>query len=227
MTAFLAFLRRFRRVLLLCALLFLVLFAAAYLLSPAALRFLTNLLPGERFYQMAVAEGLWARLEIALCIAAAACAPVLLTLILRRIRKEELWLVPCAALLFLAGTGFCLYILLPSALRLLTGLLPYELHLAVGTYVSFCLGLSAVTGLLFEEPLVMYLLYRLGIVKVTFLRANRKKVYLAALILLALLTPTGDAVSLCVAMLPFAALYELAILWLALLDRRKEDRHEG
>ena len=77
-------------------------------------------------------------------------------------------------------------------------------------------------GLLFEEPLVMYLLYRLGIIKISFLTGNRKKVFLAALIILAVLTPSGDAVTLCVAMLPFVLLYELAIIWLRFLDRKKE-----
>ena len=120
------------------------------------------------------------------------------------------------------GAAFCFALLLPSALRLLTGLLPFELRLSVKDYVSFCLVMLLLTGLLFEEPLVMYLLYRLGLIKVSFLTENRKKVFLAALIILAVLTPSGDAVTLCAAMLPFVLLYELAILWLLFLDRKKE-----
>ena len=73
----------------------------------------------------------------------------------------------------------------------------------------------------------MYVLYRIGAVRVSFLRKNRGKVFLAALIILALLTPSGDAVTLLVAMLPFVLLYELAVVWLKALDRRKERSRAG
>ena len=61
------------------------------------------------------------------------------------------------------------------------------------------------------------------------LRRQRKAVYLLTLILMAILTPTQDALTLLLVMLPFAGLYELSILWLALLGRAKakEDAAHG
>ncbi len=222
MTGLLPLLRRFRAVCFVFALLFLLLLVGGYLLAPAVLRTLSGLLPGEELYQLSVAEGLVARLEIGVCVSAVVTMLMVLAFVLYRMRKKSLWLVPVAALLFFLGAAFCFALLLPSALRLLTGLLPFELRLSVKNYVSFCLVMLLLIGMLFEEPLVMYLLYRLGIIKISFLTGNRKKVFLAALIILAVLTPSGDAVTLCVAMLPFVLLYELAIIWLRFLDRKKE-----
>ena len=65
------------------------------------------------------------------------------------------------------------------------------------------------------EPMVFRTLER-------FLRPD-----ISRIILLALLTPSGDAVTLLVAMLPFVLLYELAVLWLKTLDRRKERGDAG
>ena len=227
MTALAGFLRRFRRTIICFALLFLALAAGAWFLAPAVLALLGGLMPGEEFYQMAVAEGLWVRIELALLLSAFVTLPLLALFVLHRTRRKAMWAVPVAVLLFALGIAFCARFLLPSTLRLLTGLLDYARMFSVDRYVSFCLGMLLVVGLLFEEPLVMYILYRLGLVQVDFLKKNRKKVFLAALILLALLTPSGDAVTLLVAMLPFVLLYELAVLWLKTLDRRKERGDAG
>ena len=222
MTALASLFRRYRRGTVCFALLFLALAAGGWFLAPAVLTLLGGLMPGEEFYQMAVAEGLWVRVELALLLSALVTLPLLGLFALYRRRRSAMWAVPVAVLLFALGLAFCARFLLPSTLRLLTGLLDYARMLSVDRYVSFCLGMLLVVGLLFEEPLVMYILYRLGLVQVGFLKQNRKKVFLAALILLALLTPSGDAVTLLVAMLPFVLLYELAVLWLKTLDRRKE-----
>ena len=227
MTVLTGFLRRFRRVIFCFALLFLALAAGGWFLAPSVLTLLSGLMEGEEFYQMAVAEGLWVRVELALLLSAMVTLPLIALFVLSRVRKSSMWTVPAALVLFALGLAFCARFLLPSTLRLLTGLLDYARMLSVDRYVSFCLGMLLVVGLLFEEPLVMYILYRLGLVQVDFLRKNRKKVFLAALILLALLTPSGDAITLCVAMLPFVLLYEFAIVWLKALDRRKEHCHAG
>jgi sec-independent protein translocase protein TatC len=222
MTALAGFLRRFRRAIACFAALFLALAAGGWFLAPAVLTLLGGLMPGEEFYQMAVAEGLWVRVELSLLLSALVTLPLIALFVLYRVRRTSMWTVPAALLLFLLGMAFCARFLLPSTLRLLTGLLEYARMLSVDRYVSFCLGMLLVVGLLFEEPLVMYILYRLGVVRVGFLLKNRKKVFLAALIVLALLTPSGDAITLCVAMLPFILHYEAAVLWLKALDRRKE-----
>ena len=227
MTTLAGFLRRFRRVIVFFLLLFLALASGGWFLAPAVLALLGRLMPGEEFYQMAVAEGLWVRLELALLLAAFVLLPLLGLYVLHRTRRTAMWAVPVAVMLFSLGLAFCARFLLPSTLRLLTGLLDYARMLSVDRYVSFCLGMLLVVGLLFEEPLVMYILYRMGLIQVDFLRKNRKKVFLAALIILALLTPSGDAVTLLVAMLPFVLLYEMAVLWLKTLDRRKERADAG
>ena len=111
MTGLLPLLRRFRAVCFFFALLFLLLLAGGYLLAPAVLRALSALLPGEQLYQLSVAEGLVARLEIGVCISAVATMLPVLSFIIYRMRKKSLWLVPVAALLFVLGAAFCFELL--------------------------------------------------------------------------------------------------------------------
>ena len=84
MTALAGFLRRFRRTIICFALLFLALAAGAWFLAPAVLALLGGLMPGEEFYQMAVAEGLWVRIELALLLSAFVTLPLLALFVLHR-----------------------------------------------------------------------------------------------------------------------------------------------
>ena len=72
---------------------------------------------------MAVAEGLWVRVELALIFSALVTLPLIGLFVLRRVRRRSMWTVPAAVLLFLLGIAFCARFLLPSTLKLLTGLL--------------------------------------------------------------------------------------------------------
>ena len=220
MSSLIELLRRFRRPAVALAVLFAVLTAAGYLFSPQLIRPLERLLGGAKLYQTAVAEALWARILTGVFLAAAVCFFVLLGILAAHFGRGRVWAVFGALFLFAVGVFFALTVLLPSAVSLLLGLLPYETRLSVSGYVCFCCTMLCVTGILFEEPLVVYVLWHAGLLRVKSLRSCRGRVYLVMLILLAVLTPSGDAVTLLLSMLPFMALYEAALLWLGWLERR-------
>ena len=85
--------------------------------------------------------------------------------------------------------------------------------------VSFFLWMSFAMGLVFQLPLVMYFLSRLGMVRArTFARFQRHFI-LGATVVAAIITPTGDAVTLSFFMLPILALFYLGLLAVWLRER--------
>lgn len=84
----------------------------------------------------------------------------------------------------------------------------------VSEYVDLILLLLAGIALVFQLPLAILLLGWMGIVRVDMLRAHRKHALFALTIVAAVITPTGDAFSLVLMLVPLYLLYELGILLL-------------
>jgi len=135
--------------------------------------------------------------------------------------KEKRYLyfsMPLVVLLFVAGVCFAYFIFLPPALNIL-------LHIGgdiarpmidVSNYVSVLVRLLLAVGLVFEMPLVITLLAKLGVVSPQKLAKGRKWAALAAFVLGAIITPTVDPVNQTLVAAPIIVLYELSI-WLAKL----------
>lgn len=205
---------------------FLIVFASVgvgvYFVTPCLIEQISTLLKGHQLYQTEVAEGFIIRFELALIIAVVAAVFALLFLLLRK-RKNIVVIIISSVALFSAGALFSYFLLIPSAVSMLIQLLPYELHIGLSSFILFCVMMMIVIGVMFEEPLVIYVLYRAGIIKPAFLKSKRKGVYIAVLVLMAVLTPSQDAVTLIIAMVPFVVLYEGALVWIGVLERRKKD----
>jgi sec-independent protein translocase protein TatC len=222
MEGLLRLLTRYRRTAIHLALLFILLAAACYPLSRRIIADLAGLLPG-RLYQTMVAEALWTRLKLCLAVSAVLTAAASAVCVLQQMhRRRAVYLAALGAALFAGGVAFARLVILPPAIRMLTGILAgdYGQHITMSGFISFCLLFMALIGLLFEEPLAVLVLFEVGLIQGTDLGRRRKEVYLAVLIGMAVLTPTQDAVTLLLAMLPFMGLYELSVLWLTLLGRR-------
>ena len=217
MEAFLHALEKYRKRVITAFLVFLSFSLGAWFLTPALLEDAASLLESSLIQTM-VAEAMAVRLVLAVAIGAAAALFVLGFLWLKRPR-----LVLAAALLFLSGLAFGRFLLLPKTLQMLLSLLPegFSLHLSVWNYALFCLLFELLTGVIFFEPIVVWLLYRLQWITGQSLRNKRKSVYLAMLILLAVLTPTQDALTLLLSMLPLVLLYELSALILMAAQRKR------
>jgi len=223
MEGLLRLLTRYRRTAIHLSLFFILLAAACYPLSRIILADLAGLLPG-RLYQTMVAEALWTRLKLCLAVSAVLTAAASAICILQRMRRRRaVYLAALGAALFAGGVAFARLVILPPAIRMLTGILPgdYGQHITMSGFISFCLLFMALIGLLFEEPLAVLVLFEMGLIRGADLGRRRKEVCLAVLIGMAILTPTQDAVTLLLAMLPFMGLYELSVLWLTLLGRRR------
>lgn len=119
-----------------------------------------------------------------------------------------------AVLLFAGGILFCLEVTLPYGIKFLLG---YESqHIAalisVKRFVSFCLWMFLGFGLIFELPLAMILLGRIGLVKAAQLARYRRYAVLVIFIVAAVLTPTPDVINMTLMAAPLYLLFEIGLL---------------
>lgn len=121
---------------------------------------------------------------------------------------------PAASLSFAAGIVFAATVLLPAALPFLQGFLfgIVEQRYSIERYVSFVANILLWAGLVFETPLVMYFLAKLGVVTPQGFAKARRIVIIGAAAGAAVITPTTDPVNMLLVMVPFMLLYELGIL---------------
>jgi sec-independent protein translocase protein TatC len=121
---------------------------------------------------------------------------------------------PAASLSFAAGLVFAATVLLPAALPFLQGFLfgIVEQRYSIERYVSFVANILLWAGLVFETPLVMYFLAKLGVVTPQGFAKARRIVIIGAAAGAAVITPTTDPINMLLVMVPFMLLYELGIL---------------
>jgi sec-independent protein translocase protein TatC len=141
-------------------------------------------------------------------------------------RHEKKVLLPftfLSSICFFAGTAFGYFVVFPPAFRFLVGystdfLTPMP---AVSEYFSLFLRLFIAFGVIFEMPILMVFLAKIGVVDVAFLNKNRKYAILINFIIAAILTPTPDVVNQMLMGVPLLVLYELSVLAVWLFGRKK------
>lgn len=141
-------------------------------------------------------------------------------------QQEKRVLLPFSLLstvCFLGGAAFGYFVVFPPAFRFLLGysadfLSPMP---AVNEYFSLSIRLLIAFGVIFELPILMVFLAKIGIVDVAFLNRNRKYAILINFIIAAVLTPTPDIVNQLLMGVPLLVLYEMSIIAVWLFGRKK------
>lgn len=187
---------------------------------------------GEHADLHLVPRGLFFYLKIALAAGVLLASPVLFWQIWRFIapglyQHEKRLILPFTVLsvcCFLGGAAFGYYVVFPPAFRFLVGyssdfLIPQP---AVKEYFSLSLRLLIAFGLVFELPVFMVLLSRLGVVDAAFLRKHRRYAILFAFVIAAILTPTPDVINQCLMAVPLIVLYEISIVGVAFWGKDME-----
>ena len=126
-------------------------------------------------------------------------------------KKNTLFGIPLAAILFLIGMAFTFYVLLPSALPFLGGFTKISQNWTAGEYFGFITGLMIWIGLFFEFPLVIYILTSVGLVQPSLLAKQWRIAIVVIAIIAAAVTPTIDPVNMSLVMLPMSLLYFISI----------------
>ena len=125
--------------------------------------------------------------------------------------------------LFLTGTAFAYYLVLPRALLFFaqwSGDMGISNDWRIGEYISFATQFTLLFGLSFELPVVVMVFVKLGLLSYETMSRTRSYAIVAIFVAAAVLTPTPDALTLCLMALPMIVLYEICI-WLAYFDRKK------
>jgi sec-independent protein translocase protein TatC len=118
-------------------------------------------------------------------------------------------------LMFMLGTALNYLLIFPLTLKFLG---TYQVSedvanmLTLQSYMDTLLMMNLVMGIVFELPVVSWLLGRMGVINAQMMQAMRRHAVVAILILAAIITPTTDAFTLFVVALPIWLLYELSIV---------------
>ncbi|WP_199426900.1 twin-arginine translocase subunit TatC [Thermaerobacillus caldiproteolyticus] len=139
-----------------------------------------------------------------------------------RERKVTLSYIPLSLLLFLAGVSFAYFVLFPFVVRFMQNLASsLGIHQVIGIneYFEFLLQLVLPFGLVFQLPIIVMFLTRLGLITPMFLVKVRKYAYFVLLIVAAIITPP-DVLSQVIVMIPLSILYEISI-WISRIAYRR------
>ena len=130
-------------------------------------------------------------------------------------RRYALWLVGSAYVMFILGTLLDYYLIFPLTVRFLG---TYQVSadvtnmLTLQSYIDTLISMSFLMGVLFELPVVCWLMGRMGIINGQLMSTYRRHAIVAILVLAAIVTPTTDVFTLFVVALPIWMLYEMSIL---------------
>jgi sec-independent protein translocase protein TatC len=135
-----------------------------------------------------------------------------------RERKVATPLVVLVPILFVAGAVFAYYVVMPTALSFLLNFNAdqFQTELRARDYYSFAAMTMASVGILFQVPVGVLVLTKLGVVTPAQLRAKRRYAYLGCTVLAALL-PGVDPVTMVIETIPLLLLYEGSVLLASLL----------
>jgi sec-independent protein translocase protein TatC len=178
----------------------------------------------------APAEAFWVQMKVGLIVGIFLAAPAILWQVWVFVapglhsheKKYALPFVVIGSLLFMGGGAFSLFVVTPYAIQFLLsyarpGLQPM---ITLQNHIDFLLKFTLAFGAVFELPLALTILARIGVVNSKMLARNRKYAILGAFIAGAVLTPTPDAFNQTLMAGPLILLYEVGIICARIFGRK-------
>ncbi|WP_285766932.1 twin-arginine translocase subunit TatC [Peribacillus sp. SI8-4] len=215
-------------------------FIAAFIVSFIFVQDIYELLIKDIDGRLAVlgpSDILWVYMIVAAVCAIAASIPLAAYQIWRFVapalkpeeRKVTFRFIPGLFFLFITGISFGYLVLFPIVLGFLTSLSAgqFEMMFTADKYFRFMLNLVLPFGILFEMPLVVMFLTRLGIINPNLLKKSRKISYFALVIISIVITPP-DIISDILVIIPLLLLYEMSVQLSTIVYRKrllKEEAH--
>jgi len=128
-------------------------------------------------------------------------------------RRFALSLGPFILLLFVGGMAFCYFLVLPNALKFLLNFAEdvFDNQLRASEYLSFVTTFILGMGIVFEMPVLIYALIRVGAVSRSWLAKQRRYFFLISFVVAAVVTPTPDPFNQSLVAVPIYLLFELGL----------------
>lgn len=177
--------------------------------------------PAGKLYFMNPSEVFFTYMEIALYAGILFTLPVLLYEVWAFVapalwpeeRRAVLVILPTAVILFYVGLVFAYYLVIPAAVTFFMGFATQTLQpmFSLESYLSFILALTLPFGFIFELPLIIVFLAKIGLVTGDFLKGKRKILIVIAFIFAAVVSPTTDIFTQTMIAVPLIVLYEISL----------------
>jgi sec-independent protein translocase protein TatC len=145
-------------------------------------------------------------------------------------RKAASGFVFYATFLFVLGVMFGYFVITPESINFLSNYTvssQIQNLFTVDSYMSSVATLTLATGIVFELPIIVYVLSSLGILNAKFMRETRRYAVVIILIVAAVVTPTPDMLTMTIVSIPLFILYEVGILVAAVVDKRRLARENA
>lgn len=129
-----------------------------------------------------------------------------------------------ATLLFLIGIMFGYYVIAPLSISFLADYNVSDVinnMITIDSYLSTIATLTIGSGVIFELPIIIYILSKLGVMTPKFMRSSRRYATVIILIIAAIVTPTPDLLTMLTVSFPLFLLYEVSIYISASVEKRK------
>ena len=147
-----------------------------------------------------------------------------------RERKAASGFVFYCSVLFFMGVLFGYYVVTPLSVRFLASYTvsdTIENMFSIDSYISSVTLLTLISGIVFQLPIVVYILSSLGMLTPKFMRDKRRYATIIILIMAAIITPSPDALTMMVVALPLFILYEMSIVVSGVVQRRRKRQEEA
>lgn len=217
-------LQELRRRLVIVLIGFVITFILGLVLSKPVIRFLQNveIAKGIEMNAFRVTDPFNVYLQVAFVIGLVLVVPLILYELWAFIspglyeneRKVTLSYIPLMIILFLLGIAFSYFVLFPYVIHFMTNLgesLGIHSVIGINEYFHFLIQLTLPFGFVFELPILIMFLTRLGLMTPHLLTRIRKYAYFVLFVIAGLITPP-DVVSQCIVMVPLALLYEVSLV---------------
>lgn len=205
-------------------------------LAPSSSDFITYRLLGVEPFRIelvntGLTEQFMIHMKVSLVAGILIASPYILYLLFRFIspalydneRRYSVRLTVAAYLMFLFGVAVNYFVIFPLTVRFLgTYQVSDDIHnlLTISSYVDTLAMMSLVFGIVFEIPVVSWLLARFGLLKSVWMSRYRRHAIVAIVIVAAVITPTSDVFTLFMVSLPILLLYEASVLIVRITEKK-------
>ncbi|WP_316746834.1 twin-arginine translocase subunit TatC [Pedobacter gandavensis] len=145
-------------------------------------------------------------------------------------RKSASGFVAFASFLFFLGIMFGYFLICPLSINFLTNFTvspDIENTFTIDSYLSSVMTLTIGSGVIFQLPVIIYILSKLGVMTPAFMRASRRYSSVLILIVAAVVTPTADPYTMLIVAAPLFLLYEFSIYISAAIERKRNKELYG